>query len=423
MSSGAVRLRVVAAVLVVAGVAYAVVMSPLRTGFSGFNLWDAEVYRMGGRMFLDGTPLYDPSSYLHTSTDSDLPFTYPPISAVLFAPLAWLPVPAADAVMTLISVLALLWLVQVVARRVGVAQDGSRASRYGEYALIAAVAGFMEPVRITFGLGQINLLLIALIVADTLWDRIDPRYRGFLTGVAAALKLTPLVFLVYFLIKRQYRCAANVLTGFGVTTALGFALIPRDSAQYWRHTLWETSRIGSPAFVSNQGFAAPLSRMGMDAPLRFALLGLFAAGVLVGFGYVIKHLIQRGETVLAVCVTAGIGYACTPTSWVHHWIFSVVLIGLLGLSAYRTRSLPMAVLAAAGMVIEFVGVTNVLPGRFGRELQWNTLQHVVGSSYLIWLLAVVAVLGLAVRRGWPIGVESGLAATGSPAQPQVTSAA
>ena len=56
---------------------------------------DIDVYRMGGRAWLDNQPLYADGAILHTQGGLDLPFTYPPLAAIMFAPFAWLSLPAA----------------------------------------------------------------------------------------------------------------------------------------------------------------------------------------------------------------------------------------------------------------------------------------------------------------------------------------
>ena len=51
---------------------------------------DIDVYRMGGRAWLDGQSLYTADVSFHTQADVDLPFTYPPLAAIVFAPFALL---------------------------------------------------------------------------------------------------------------------------------------------------------------------------------------------------------------------------------------------------------------------------------------------------------------------------------------------
>ena len=51
---------------------------------------DIDVYRMGGQAWLDGHPLYSHDCKFHTPIGLNLPFTYPPLAAVMFCPFAWL---------------------------------------------------------------------------------------------------------------------------------------------------------------------------------------------------------------------------------------------------------------------------------------------------------------------------------------------
>src|SRR6185312_10524653 len=97
---------------------------------------------------------------------------------------------------------------------------------------IAAVGLWLEPVAMTLFFGQINLLLLALVVGDlALPDRI--KGKGIGIGLAAGIKLTPLIFIPYLLFTRRARAAAVSTLTFAVTVGLGFALLPRASAVYW----------------------------------------------------------------------------------------------------------------------------------------------------------------------------------------------
>ena len=67
---------------------------------------DIDVYRMGGRAWLDGRPLYADGAMFETQAGLDLPFTYPPLAAVAFAPFALLPLPVASAAITVTTLRA-----------------------------------------------------------------------------------------------------------------------------------------------------------------------------------------------------------------------------------------------------------------------------------------------------------------------------
>ena len=89
----------------------------------------------------------------------------------------------------------------------------------------------------TLGLGQVNLLLMLLIVADLLTTgTLSGRTRwwhGIGIGVAAGIKLTPLIFIPYLVLIRRYRQAATAAVTFVITVLLGYAVLPRDSGTYW----------------------------------------------------------------------------------------------------------------------------------------------------------------------------------------------
>ena len=106
--------------------------------------------------------------------------------------------------------------------------------RLGATLGVSALALLTEPVQQTLALGQVNLLLMLLVVADLLTpDALRGRTRwwhGIGIGLAAGVKLTPLIFIPYLLLVRRYRQAATAAGVFAATVALGYAVLPRDSA-------------------------------------------------------------------------------------------------------------------------------------------------------------------------------------------------
>src|SRR5439155_27012574 len=132
-----------------------------------------------------------------------LGFTYPPFAALLLLPLAALPFGAAAAVFCAVSVAALAvatyWLVVPVADRHGL-------PRWYALGLALPLVSWLEPVRETITFGQINAVLALLVLFDLLLA--VPRkwpVAGAAIGVAAAIKLTPAIFIVYLLLTRRRR--------------------------------------------------------------------------------------------------------------------------------------------------------------------------------------------------------------------------
>src|SRR6201985_2407627 len=236
---------------------------------------DIDVYRMGGQAWLDGRPLYDDGVEFHTPIGLNLPFTYPPLAAIVFCPFAWLGMPAASVTITLITLALLVVSTMIVLTRMDV-WEASRwvpgpawLRRWWLTALIVAWATlYWEPIMANFAFGQINVVLMTLVIAECV-PRRTPWPRGLLLGLGIVLKLTPAVFLLYFLLNRDRRAVLTSLASVVTALAAGFALAWQDSWEYWTHTVRNTDRIGSASLNTNQNIAGTLARLGLDDHQRF----------------------------------------------------------------------------------------------------------------------------------------------------------
>jgi alpha-1,2-mannosyltransferase len=336
---------------------------------SGSGLIDLQVYRSGGAAWLHGVPLYT------DAFPSRLPFTYPPVAAVLFSVPAMLPMPVAA---TLVTAGGLVALTVTVLLAVPVRARGPLAA--------VAVLGVcvFEPVRSTLLFGQVNLLLMGLVAVDCLLPR-TRHPRGMLVGVAAAVKLTPAIFVLFFLARRQYAAAATAVVTFAAVTGAGMLLAPADSVTYWHTTIFDPDRIGGAAFVTNQSLRGALTRLGLPEGLWFALV----AALLV----MAWHGARRaGEPVVALLLVAAAGLLASPVSWSHHWVWIVPAVAAL---AGRWAVLTTAVFSVGH---------RFLPHARGRELEWTWWQHVAGNTYLLAAIAFLTVClhsDLRVGRGAP----------------------
>lgn len=179
----------------------------------------------------------------------------PPLAAIVFVPTYLLPWHVAKFVLASVSMAALIATAMVVTHRI---MGRTTKAIVVALAVVAAWALF-EPVRPTMGFGQINLILLGLVAVDCLLPR--PAWpRGLLIGLASAIKLTPLVFVLFLLVNRQYRAtvvAGGSFIGFGL---LGFVLAPRDSVQYWFGVLFASDKGVGTAYAFNQSLNAVLHR-------------------------------------------------------------------------------------------------------------------------------------------------------------------
>jgi alpha-1,2-mannosyltransferase len=292
------------------------------------DLWwlvDMQVYRAGGQAVRDGVPLYDHGVY------GPMQFTYTPFAALGFTPLTLVSMESlrfAVTAVNLVSLLVVVWMCW--------GYLGYRAN-HGRLAMTFLVGGFalwLEPVRSTVLFGQINLLLLILVMAD--FGRRDLRgMRGICVGIAAAVKLTPLLFVVYFVVTRRFRAAAVSLVTLLVTVIIGFVIIPRDSAKYWGGAFFDAKRAGDLSLHGNQSITGLLAReLHADKAPTPLWLGLSGLAVIVGLALAAwAH--RYGEELLAITIVGITACLISPVSWTHHWVWAVPLL-VIGVHFART---------------------------------------------------------------------------------------
>jgi alpha-1,2-mannosyltransferase len=356
----------------------------------GFGLYriDLDVYRIGSRVWLRGGDLY--GVLPATSSGARLPFSYPPIAAVLLAPLAMAPMAVAGTVLTLFSI-ALTALVLRVFLRSATPGAGS----WWTVGWLLPVALFLEPVRNTLNYGQVNIALMALVSVDCL--SASTRWpRGALVGLAAAVKLTPAAFVLFFLCRGDRRAAATAAVSFATVTAAGFLLAWHDSVRYWTFVVFQTGRVGSLIYAANQSIQAVLGRAGLDPRTSAGTAAWLAlsAVVLVLACSGMRRAFARSEDAWALPVNAFAALLISPVSWSHHWVWAVPALLVLAVRGLRDRHVGALAGFAVGLALFAAAPQWWLPTDGNH---WAVWQQVVGSSYVI-LAAVILLLSASGSR-------------------------
>jgi alpha-1,2-mannosyltransferase len=359
---------------------------------------DIDVYRMGGRAWLDGTPLYADSTEFQTQAGIDLPFTYPPLAAVAFAPFAWLPLPAASAAITLTTLVLLIVSTTIVLTRLRIGAVWHQRAWLAT-ALMAPAVVFLEPMRANLEFGQINVVLMTLVIADCV-PRRTPWPRGLLLGLAIAVKLTPAVFLLYFVLRRDVRTVLVTTASAVAATLLGFALAWRDSWVYWFETLRDTDRIGTATLNTNQNISGMLARLGAGEDARFALWVALCFAVLGLTVWAVLRLLRADRdgdaAVLALICVAMFGLAVSPVSWSHHWVWALPTVLVTAICGYRSRNIALTAVGVIGLALTVWTPITLMPAH--DELSVSLWLRLAGGSYLWWALAVIAVSGVVAPR-------------------------
>lgn len=354
---------------VLALVVAAVVAGGLQGGFT-----DLFVYQHAGRTVLDGLPSLRPRDPV-----TGLTFTYSPFAALVMVPLALMPAWLAAAVWTGASVGALAAVVVLVRRAL------HRPAPGWLVALVAGGALALEPVWQNLVFGQINALIMLAVLVDLL--RPDRRRSGVLLGLAAGVKLTPLVFPVLLVLVGRRATAGRAVLAFAGTVAVGFLVAPGWATSYWTNGLIDAGRIGPPALAHNQSVYGALTRLLDGRPQTLLWLAL-ALPLCLAVLLVAGCWWRRGDRVLGTCLAAMAMLVASPVSWSHHWVWAVPIALALW---ERNRW------AAAAWTAVFV-TRPVLwpPWSQGREYGWSASDHLVGNGYLLAALALSVWAGVAL---------------------------
>jgi len=356
--------------LLIAGLALATAIFlafvPAHRGF-----FDVNVYHGAVNYWLrDGGQLYD---YLRPPTNYG--FTYPPFAALVLSPLVLLPWHPAIALSLVINTAAGAALLGLLVDPIAKRQGWHRGLTFG---LAACAVAMFEPVRDTFSFGQVNLVLLLLVVADTRLLR-QTRWSGVGIGLATAIKLTPGIFIVYLLISGQRRAAAVAGGTAGAATLVALAIAPDASRTFWTEALWDTNRIGNLAYVSNQslqGVVARLDPSGTPSRLVWLLLVAVALAVWV-------YRVRRVDPLTGAALTGVLGCLISPITWVHHLVWVLPALVLLADSKRRGYAAGAYVVLCSSVV--WLWWDGLAPGEF------------FGANAYVWI-CVALLVGLPARH-------------------------
>jgi alpha-1,2-mannosyltransferase len=232
---------------------------------------------------------------------------------------------------------------------------------------------------------------MTLVIADCV-PRRTPWPRGVLVGLAIALKLTPAVFLLYFVLRRDIRAALVAVASFGAATLVGFALAWNDSCQYWTATVRDTDRIGDATLNTNQNAAGALARLGLGAGTHFVLWTAACVAVLGLTVWAVRRVLAAGDPTLALVCVALFGLVVSPVSWSHHWVWGLPAVVVTAVLAYRHRDVVLALISAAGATLMMWPPILLLPEHQEADASW--WRQLAGMSYVWWALALIAAAGL-----------------------------
>ncbi|GIG01199.1 glycosyltransferase 87 family protein [Catellatospora citrea] len=321
--------RTLVRVGIVAAICYAAWVTEQNFG-RWYDFFDMKIYHGAVVWWSGGGELYE-----FIAPDTTLGFTYPPFAALLMLPMAAL-TPSAAGLFNMVFGLVALGMV-LAALLIPVA-DRCGWPRWMTVAVALPLFAAIEPVRETLGFGQVNLLLFALIMADLVALRRGWRWAGIGVGIAMAIKLTPALFIVYFLVSKQWRAALTATLAGLAATAAAWVAVPHESALYWGSVIFQTERVGVADMTPNQSLAGLLSRL-YDTATAPSPLWIAFALVLLAVGLTRAAAAHaEGDELIAFTLVGLTANVVSPISWTHHLVWVVPAVIALADQALRRRA-------------------------------------------------------------------------------------
>jgi alpha-1,2-mannosyltransferase len=360
---------------------------------ANFAFIDLHVYRTGASAVLH-------SQWLYGIRLRGLPFTYPPFAAVVLTPFSVVPWWLAVTLMLVANTVATPVMFYLALRLRPVAGWLSRQDAARLAMGVAVLAIWLEPAYTTFAFGQVNILLTVMVLVDLVLPD-DSRFKGIATGVAAGIKLIPLIFVVYLAATRRVRAAAVASAAFGATIAVGYAVVPAASQYYYGDlNFLRSGRVAQVSNDWNQSLLGAIARAIGREPGSLWFIAVFVVAV-AGLALAIQAG-RRGDEALGFSLCAVTALLVTPISWTHHWVMALPALLIAALAAWRRRGdAPRQAktwLAAIG-VIAIIGWSGIarhqpkMPWR--RELHLSPFWQTVSEIYVVAGLAVLVLAGAA----------------------------
>ena len=364
---------------------------------------DSFVYYEAVRQWLDGGDLYNwyanPGQHLW-------PFTYTPLAAWVISPLTWMSYQQTTVLLIVATPLCAAVTAYAVLRRLAVAPRMARGLAPW-LALIGVIA--LEPFPKTMEYAQVNAILMALVAVDLFLVPERSRWRGVLSGLAAAIKLTPAVAILVLLARREWRAAATMAGSAVGLTLLAALAAPAESWEFFTSAMWDPGRAGFADYSGNQNLKGAIARGLPESAWNptWAACSLLA----VAAAWFLCRRLGRLQVTsddaddeaglvltLQVGVVMVLGLLVSPISWSHHWVWCLPALMSVGVATWRWRSTALGLASIAGVLVFVLSMQWWFPEQNHVEQNWPFWAKVVGSSYTWWALGCGGALWWASGR-------------------------
>jgi len=292
-------------------------------------------------------------------------YIYPPLPALLMAPLGLLPLNAAGVLWVVASGVILLAALRLLAAEALRRLDRPTSASFVWLAAFLGLLFNVDKARAVLSLGQTDIATFGLLVLALASQLKRPWVTGMLLGVAFNIKYQSIVFLPYFLLRGRWREAAGFTIGVAAGLLSGAFVFGWDTNLAYLARAFQglVGMIGGPADVAAARIA-PLNWMRSISIPSFAARWAGTSSLPI-----LRSLIPAAAALVALMVLF--------TVYRHRRVPALTGRG----GAQETQS-PLAAVALLEWSALVVLVLVFSPQSTGRHLFLATFATVVAASVL-----------------------------------------
>ncbi len=346
-------------------------MDELLGASAPYDFVDIDIYRNSLKAVADG------------SADTYAALPYPPFAFLVLWWLNWVPPVLADQLWAGASLAVLIAVAVVLSARA--MEGGDQDGKSDPWGLIIRGAGSAilliasMPALSQLTTGQLSVFVLALAFFDVA-GLLPRRFQGALVGLAGAIKLTPLVFVAYFVVTGRIRQALVALASFVGFTAVAWLVFPSASLQFWTH-VGGSSQFGDAARPDNLSIRSALARISPWLGEQTWLWLSLALIVMIAALWRARRHYLRGEVVESALVVGAAATVVAPIAWPHYFLWLPMVAIWMVLSGTR-------VARWLGLGLNFTYSMA--------SLMMLTLEFVAGGPLAIAVLELLTVLPMAI---------------------------
>jgi len=310
-------------------------------------------------------------------------YFYPPVLAMLFGVLTFLPIAGASFLFFCLKILLVVFALKACFQLVGGNRFSDSRKTLFILGLVFVAARFWES---DLQYGNTNSLIMALVILAITWDS---KGRWLLSGIALALatsiKILPILLVIHFVFHRRWKTVAAFSIALLILNLLPFVWSYDSWLNVWQSYLDAgvvsklNARLSQP---DNQSLWGMINRSFSDVTLsNLRFIWLSCSALLLGLAGWLSYKTRTSSSSVKIAVASLyplLGLLISPGSWVVH---------------YTAVLLPMAVLWSIllrkdwqGLVPwTLFGVINIIFSASG----WSRFTVNAAINYSLFVIAVI----------------------------------